>query len=216
MSRLRPWIAIIVVVTASLARAQTTQTSFDPVLQNLIATIERTVASENIDVNTDNIDALKPYLAPEFSAVMATGRQIHNPDELRLFGKDAKSSYIGPGGKYRLQVIHEPAVVIGDAATAKGTTEETIVTSNGREHHYHSTWTAVFRRNSALAPDAPGHWQLVRLHVSVDPLFNSFAVHFRNVIGRWFAIGGILIGVAIGFALSWFNRWRKTRPRTAR
>jgi ketosteroid isomerase-like protein len=178
-------------------------------LRKLIPMYEQAVSTQDIDPEKDNLDTLRPYLAPDFSAVMVTSREVHSFDELRKFWRDMKAGYIGKGGKYRVTVKPEPSIVMGDAVITRGTADETVVSDRGREFHYTSEWTAVFRRDPAAKADDPaGQWRIVRLHASMDPVFNEFTA-LQTRVWKIVAIAAIALAVVVLAIVFFASRRRR-------
>ncbi len=110
---------------------------------------------------------LQPYLAPGFTGVMVTGEEVNDYAALDAYWKRIQG-LLGDGGKYSVKVnIPEQATIAGDIAFAHGTTEDTAVTSDGKEYKFTGFWTAICARQD-------GGWKIVRIHGSMDAITNTF------------------------------------------
>jgi ketosteroid isomerase-like protein len=206
-------VVIAVATRAALAvEPPSTSPADEPVraaLRKLIPMYEQAVSSEDIDPEKDNLETLRPYLSPDFSAVMVTSREVHSFDEMRKFWRDMKANYIGKGGKYRVSVKPEPSIVMGDVVVTRGTADETVVSDRGREFKYTSEWTAVFRRDPAAKADDPaGQWRIVRLHASMDPVYNDFTA-LQSRVWKWVALAAGVVALAVLVVVFMASRRRR-------
>ena len=210
------WISVVILAVSTMAvRAAdvpSTSPADEPVraaLRKLIPMYEQSVSTDNIDPDKDNLDALRPYLAPDFSAVMVTSRPVNNFDELRAFWKDMRTNYIGKGGKYKVTVNPQPSIIQGDIAITRGTADEYAMNSRGMEFRYQSQWTAVFRKDpAAAATDPAGQWRIVRLHASMDPVYNDFT-NLTTRVWRWVAIAAGVVAAILAVVVVLMLRRRK-------
>lgn len=180
---------LLLPTTAVTAAGETDREADHDALRNLVKQYK--AAIEKADPA-----ALKPYLADDFSAVMVTGEAVDSFDSLSAYWSNVQRM-IGEGGTYRVKVhVPELATLTGDWAISHGTTEDTVVTSDGKEFKFDGMWTAVCRR------DADG-WKMVRLHGSMDALNNTF-VKAAAQAGSAKAAGlGGVVGFLVGAVLIW-------------
>lgn len=155
-------------------------------------------------VNDAQFDRLAPYLHPDFFAVMVTNAPVHNVEEMRAYWQRMKA-LIGDGGRYTTKLNPERSVILGDIALARGTSDDVVVTSEGREYHFSTNWTVVCQR-------VGGQWKVLRGQGTMDPITNQFAQTFA----RRATVQGSVIGGAIGVALGWlfatvFRRFKARR-----
>src|SRR5262249_27256636 len=103
---------------------------------------------------------------------------------------------IGEGGSYTMKAAYEPGVMLGNSALGFGSTEERVVTNEHHEYTFSSRWTALVTKQD-------GAWELLRVHVSMDPLQNVFVKTFSHresmLRGEIAGAFGLLIGVVIGY-----------------
>jgi len=129
-------------------------------------------------VNRDDMTALAPHLASNFSAVMATGQKVNNAAEFASYWKTMKTLVgIGPNltGKYTATLEPLDSIFVGGYAFSFGTSKETLVTDvagpKGREsknYAFNSNWYAVSTKEN-------GVWKLVSGRVVVDPFHSTFS-----------------------------------------
>jgi len=152
---------------------------------------EYETAIENADPSV-----LQPYLASDFSGVMVTGEEIESFDSLQAYW-DRIQGLLGDGGKYTVKVhVAQPATIIGDVAFAYGTTDDTAITSSGKEYDFQGFWTAICRR------DGEG-WKIERIHGSMDAITNTFVAAALRNTAMWSGLVGGLVGFVIGGVLIW-------------
>lgn len=130
-------------------------------------------------VNQDNMGALQPHLASDFSATMATGHKVNNFNEFRGYWQTMKGLVgIGPGlqGRYEAQLEAQDSLFVGGYAFSFGTSRETLKTdvvgANGQresnEYRFNSMWYAVSAKEN-------GAWKLKAARVVVDPFRSTFS-----------------------------------------
>ena len=165
----------------------------------------RTVYEQAIREN--RLELLKPYLHPEFTGVMLTGRPVASFDDLQQYWRDIRA-LIGEGGSYTTTVKPEWSTLFsGDVALARGTTDDVVVTAERKEFRFESLWTAVLQKHQ-------GQWTIRRVQGSIDPVTNPFVREFaRRAVVRS-AFLSALVGGLVGALLMWFVRRRaSTRAR---
>lgn len=130
-------------------------------------------------VNRDDMQALAPHLASNFSAVMATGQKVNSHAEFAAYWSTMKQLVgIGPKltGKYTAALEPLDSIFLGGYAFSFGTAKETLVTDvagpkGGREsknYAFNSNWYAVSTKEN-------GVWKLVAARVVVDPFRTTFS-----------------------------------------
>jgi ketosteroid isomerase-like protein len=146
---------------------------------------------------------LKPYLDPEFSGVMVTGEEVDSFASLEDYWAKIQK-LMGSGGKYRVKVnVATRSILSGNLAVARGTTNDDVITSSGKEYHFEGRWTAVCRKQD-------GQWKVLRVHGSMDPIFNPFvgaAVRASSISTG--AIAGVVCLVVGWFVHVLWSRRRK-------
>ncbi len=139
---------------------------------------------------TGKFDALESVLAPNFTAVMVTGEEVKNIQQLKDYNAKMRE-LIGAGGSYSLKASYEPGVMLGTTALGFGSTDEHVTTSEHHEYHFNSRWTALVTKQD-------GVWKLLRVHISMDPLQNTFVTTFRGRATQLYGGIGIGIGLLLG------------------
>ncbi len=141
-------------------------------------------------IKKDDLSLLKEHLSDDFSAIMITGEEVKNFDELQAFWKQAKD-YMGKDSTYAVTVNADDSIFIDNIAIAKGRSEDTVET--GRTTlNFTTAWTAVCRK----MPD--GSWKLTRLQVTTHPVDNPFA-QLADKMKLWIvALGTGFVALLIG------------------
>ena len=154
--------------------------------------------------NQGRPELLKPYLDPEFSGVMVTGEEVSSFASLEDYWAKIQK-LMGEGGKYHVKVnVAARSILSGDLAVAHGTTSDEVVTSRGKEYRFEGRWTAVCRKRD-------GQWKVLRIHGSMDPIFNPFVA--ATVSGSSIS-AGVVAGI-VGLAVGWFVHVLLSRRRKA-
>jgi ketosteroid isomerase-like protein len=132
---------------------------------------------------------------------MLTGRPVASFDDVQQYWRDIRG-LIGEGGSYTTTVKPEWSTLFsGDVALARGTTDDVVVTAEGKEFRFESFWTAVLQKHE-------GRWTIRRVQGSIDPVTNPFVREFaRRAVVRS-ALFSALAGVLVGAVLMWFARRR--------
>ena len=152
-------------------------------------------------VRENRLELLKPYLHPDFTGVMLTGRPVASFGDVEAYWRDIRA-LIGDGGSYTTTVKPEWSTLFsGDVALARGTTDDVVVTAEGKEFRFESFWTAVLQKHEQ-------RWTIRRVQGSIDPVTNPFVREFaRRAVVRS-ALISALAGVLVGAVLMWFARGR--------
>lgn len=156
--------------------------------------------------NEGKPELLKPYLDPEFSGVMITGEQVDGFASLEAYWAKIQK-LMGSGGKYHVKVnVATRSILSGNLAVAHGTTTDEVITSRGKEYRFEGRWTAICRKQD-------GQWKVLRVHGSMDPIFNPF-------VGAAVRASSISAGVIAGvlcLIVGWFVHvlWSRRRKAVA-
>jgi ketosteroid isomerase-like protein len=156
--------------------------------------------------NEGKPELLKPYLDADFSGVMVTGEEVDGSASLEAYWEKIQK-LMGDGGKYHVKVnVATRSILSGDLAVAHGTTTDEVITSRGKEYRFEGRWTAVCRKQN-------GQWKVLRVHGSMDPIFNPFvgaAVRASSISAG--SVTGIVC-LVIGWLLHVL--WSRRRKATA-
>lgn len=154
-------------------------------------------------LNRGDLSPLRGLPASHFSGVLLLGEEVHSYDEL-VSNWQRLQELIGKGGEYHVKINPQLSDLYGDIAVSRGTNEEYVRTSDGREYRFPSSWTVVSHREN-------GQWKVVRMHASMPPVNNVFAEAklkaVRFIYGFAGAFGGLIIGSLV--AGSFFRRRSK-------
>lgn len=144
-------------------------------------------------VAAGNLEALKPHLAADFTAVMITAEEVEGFDGiLEYWGK--VQEFIGEGGTYEVSIDPDDSIFEGNVAIAKGKALEKVKLKNGKNLEFTSLWTAVARKED-------GTWKLVRIHAAIDPVANPI-IAFLNRAKMWIQGGvGLVVGMVAGLLI---------------
>jgi ketosteroid isomerase-like protein len=154
-------------------------------------------------IKEDRLDLIADYIHPDFHGVMVTSRAVNSLDELRTFWADIHT-LMGEGGRYTTTVNPERSVIHGDIALARGTTDDVVVTGDGKEYRFTSQWTAVLQKDA-------GRWKLRRVHGTMDPIANPFVREFAQRAIIQYGIAAGIGGIALGFGVPAVIRRRRAR-----
>lgn len=148
-------------------------------------------------------EMLAPHVASDFRGVMVTGRLVKNVEELQRYWADIQE-LIGPGGSYTTTLNPERTVLLGDIALARGSTDDVVVTGEGREFRFTSLWTATLQK-------VDGVWKVRQMQGSIDPVDNAFVREFgRRALIPAAGIAGA-VGAVIGLGAGWWLGRRRQR-----
>jgi len=184
MSRLTRCIVVGLVVAITANRLLADEEAEHDALRKL-----KTIYEDAI--NTGDLDKFAPYLAKDFSAVLATSDEVKNLEELKGFWKNIRQK-IGPGGTYAGTLDPDRSQLFGDIAVAHGRANEQVRTSSGQEIRFQTHWTAVFHKED-------GQWKVIRAEATMDPFSNPLITEEAKQIKKVFGGGGLIIGLIAGF-----------------
>lgn len=200
----------LAVVVAPPAAAQTPQTPSAPPAATAPASpdeeaehaaIRQLRALYEQAIREGKPEMLAPHIASDFRGVMVTGRLVKNVEELQRYWADIQG-LIGPGGTYTTTLNPERSVILGDIALARGSTDDVVVTDEGREFRFTSLWTATLQK-------VDGVWKVRQMQGSIDPVDNAFVREFgrRALMPAAGAAGAV--GLVVGVGLGWWLARRR-------
>jgi len=120
-------------------------------------------------VNNNDLDLIKPHLAPEFSIVMYTDREFTDFEKFKTQWEISRNQLL-KGGSYKMSLIPEDREFYGDTALSRGNSNNTLITGSGAKYEFSAHWSAFFKKNQN------GEFKLVRAHVSTDPFKNPIVM----------------------------------------
>ncbi len=161
-------------------------------LRELRAIYEKAIAERDLD-------ALKPHLADDFSAVMITADEVKGFEGIVAYWGKVEE-FIGEGGTYQVSVDPDDSIFEGNLAIAKGRALEKVKLGSGRQLEFTSRWTAIARKQGSA-------WKLVRIHATIDPVSNPIIDSLQRA--KIWSVGGA--GLVIGLIAGLLIR-RKKRP----
>ncbi len=168
------------------------------------AALQAMVKEYEAAIEKSDPSVLRPYLTPDFTGVMVTGEEVNDFQSLETYWNKIQR-LLGNDGKYSVKInLPAPATIVGDVAYAHGTTDDTAVTSAGKEYRFQGFWTAVCRREGAS-------WKIARIHGSMDAITNPFVTSAIRSAAMPAAIIGILLGSVLGAFVFWTLARRRTR-----
>jgi hypothetical protein len=156
-------------------------------------------------IRENRIDLLQPHLHSDFHGVMVTGRAVNSFADLQQYWRDIRG-LIGEGGSYETTLKPELSTLMGDVALTRGTTDDVVRTSDGKEFRFTTLWSGILQREG-------GAWKIRYVQGTMDPIANPFVREFaRRALIRTSAIGilaGLIVGVAFGLI------WQRRKMRRA-
>jgi len=154
--------------------------------------------------NQGKPELLKPYLDPEFSGVMITGDPVDSYASLEGYWAKVQK-FLGEGGKYHGKVeVAVRSIVSGDLAMARGTTDEEVTTTSGKQYRYPGQWTAICRKRD-------GQWRILRVQGSMDAISNPF---ITAAVSNSLLLAGVVAGI-VGLVVGWLAHVLLSRRRKA-
>lgn len=147
-------------------------------------------------INQGNFSSLKDSVSPTASAVFMTGHELVGLDAMQEYYDKIKVK-LGAGSSYSVKLNPDDTKFHGNIAIAHGTSEERVVFGNGKQLSYQSKWTAVLEKQA-------DQWIAIRMHVSLDPIYNPF-ITMKNRVSNWTYAG---ISGIVSALLVWFLKRR--------
>lgn len=158
-------------------------------------------------VADNQMQRLRPYLAPGFSLVMFTDNEFTDFDVF-LQQWQASRERLLQGGRYQMQLQPETTQFINDIALARGNALHQLQTGDGKQFEFSTHWTALLQR-------IDGQWRLLRIHASTSPFDNPIV---KDKVQGWLwqvALGALMLGAALSAALLFWRQRRIARLRPA-
>lgn len=153
-------------------------------------------------LNTRKLDAMAPYLHPDFTVVTVDNRKLRGLPEFKQYwnglfeGKDAvlKSIETKPEADDLSRFLDD------NTGMSFGTSDDRYTFNDGDVRQMKSRWSAVVQKDG----DA---WKIVSVHFSANLLDNPVLDAAKQAVQKWALIAGA-IGIAVGLALGFLMRRR--------
>ncbi len=159
-------------------------------------------------INRNDLDTIRPYLAPEFSIVTFTDREFTDFDSFKTQWAKTRSKMLGERGSFKVDLDPELSVIKGDIALCRGNAKNTLVDDSGKVFEFTSHWTATCQK-------VGGKWLIERAHNSLEPFHNPILEHaVRGLLVKSAGATG-LIGLLLGAAMVWVRYRLKAGARMA-
>jgi ketosteroid isomerase-like protein len=149
-------------------------------------------------INRNDLDMIRPCLAPEFSIVTFTDREFTDFDSFKTQWAKTRSKMLGERGSFKVDLDPELSLIKGDIALCRGNAKNTLVDDSGKVFEFTSHWTATCQK-------VGGKWLVARAHNSLDPFHNPILEHaVRSLLLK--SVGAAaLISLLLGAALVWLR-----------
>jgi len=150
-------------------------------------------------LSTRNLDAMAPYVHPNFTVVTIDNKKLKGIAELKAY---YDSLFEGKGALLKAIEVRPEADEATDFLDANsgvsfGTSNDRYTFLDGDVREMKSRWSAVVQKDGDT-------WKLVNVHFSANildnPVLNAAKSALRNTMLIAGAVG-LLVGVAIGFLL---------------
>lgn len=153
-------------------------------------------------LNTRKLDAMAPYLHPDFIVVTVDNRKLRGLPEFKQYwnslfeGKDAllKSIETKPEADELSRFLDD------NTGMSFGTSDDRYTFNDGDVRQMKSRWSAVVQKDG----DA---WKIVSVHFSANLLDNPVLDAAKQAVQKWALIAGG-IGIAVGLAFGFLMRRR--------
>lgn len=120
-------------------------------------------------VNSNQLEMLRPYLAPHFSVVTFTDTEFDDFEKFKSQWQVTREKML-KGGSYTVKLNPDRSVIIEDFALAKGNAENTLIDGDGNKFVFSAHWTALLQK-------IDGEWRILRGHNSLSPFTNPMIKH---------------------------------------
>jgi ketosteroid isomerase-like protein len=153
-------------------------------------------------INRNDLDIIRPYLAPEFSIVTFTDREFTDFEAFKAQWEKTRRKMLGERGSFKVDLDPVLSLIKGDIALCRGNAKNTLVDDSGNVFEFTSHWTATCQK-------VGDKWLIARAHNSLDPFHNPMLEHaVRSLLLKAVAVAA-LIGLLLGAALVWLRCRRK-------
>ena len=156
-------------------------------------------------LNTRKLDAMAPYLHPDFTVVTVDNRKIRGLPEFKQYwnglfeGKEAvlRSIETKPEADELSRFLDD------NTGMSFGTSDDRYTFSDGEVRQMKSRWSAVVQKHDNA-------WKIVSVHFSASLFDNPVLDAAKQAVQKWALIAGAL-GIAIGLAIGLVLRRRRVQ-----
>ena len=139
----------------------------------------------------NDMDLMKPYLAPEFSIVTFTDKEFTDFETFKAQWQATRKAMLGQSGSYKVELDPERSLIMGDFALCRGNSRNVMVNDSGRKFVFTAHWTVICRK-------IDGNWKIVRGHNSLDPFRNPMLTYGVKKIVIQTGVIAFLVGLGLG------------------
>jgi hypothetical protein len=139
-----------------------------------------------------DIDRALTYLAPDVVVTWQNGEVSHGPEEVRTYYNRMMTGPDRVVREIKAQPVVEGRQIYGDWAVSWGNLHDQFVLTDGRELSLNSRFTITTAKRG-------DQWLVVSYHASVNAFDNAVLALAVHKTGLWSGIGGVLIGLLVGF-----------------
>ncbi len=153
-------------------------------------------------MSTRQLDAIAPYLHPEFVLVTVDNRKLKGTAELQQYWNEL---FDGEAPRLKSMEVHPEADELTtfldeDSGVVYGTSKDRYTFTDGDVREMTSRWSAMVQKDG-------GTWKLASVHISADLLDNPVLNAAKNLGQRMMMMAGV-IGLAVGLVIGFLLRRR--------
>ena len=143
-----------------------------------------------------DIDALVTHLDPDVVVTWQNGEVCHGPDQVRAYYQKMMK------GDHPIvrEVKANPEVtgrhVYGDWAVSWGELHDHFILADGSDLPFNTRFTATIAKRG-------DRWLVTGFHASVNAFDNPVLALAVHKAGQWAGVGGLVLGVLVGFLVGW-------------
>ncbi|HKI62818.1 MAG TPA: nuclear transport factor 2 family protein [Mariprofundaceae bacterium] len=155
-------------------------------------------------INSGNYDAMLPILSKNLRITPINQEFLSSRKDVSDYFK----KWFGEGGylkKLHITFTPDALTELSDDKSwglVWGTGEEDYILADGRSFDMKTRWTAV------VVKEEDGHWRIRGMHVATNFLDNPILSAAEDSV-KYFGIGGLLVGLLVGFGLARLLRRRR-------
>ena len=176
--------------------AESTDTAIHQELRSILKQVETAI-------NSENYDAMLPVLSENLRITPINQEYLSSRQDVSAYF----NKWFGVDGYLeKLKISLEPDALTELSSDKTwglvwGKGVENYILSDDRKFELHTRWTAL------LVKEEDGHWRIRSIHIGTNFLDNPILAMAENS-AKYFAVGGIVIGLFVGFVLARLFRHR--------